>query len=399
MNKSEERSTPGWAGKASREPSSPNWQDFIPRPLWELGKVFFPVPRGRKGWNYPHHLDSYRYTADSEILNAYFDQGWGYGVACEGDLIVLDIDDRRYINEIIESLPDTVYQWTGSGDGVHIFYFCEGVTKRVTLKDITQECPDCGEDTVYEDGKDVCDECGWQREQPHIGELKADSNGYVVGPGSRHPSGNDYGPLHGERIERIDKSQIANAIIPYVNTEERRRDIDNRRRYGPDNYAEYGEQSKHEFYELTADDILPWLEKGKRMSHPIHGSDTGSNFMKNNDGETFVCWRCQVGSGDGCVINANHLLAMQEYPGTMGKYACEEIRRRWSQDPVLHYYSWKRAVKTGLIPLSDPPYTVIKGFLIKTEVIEENDPVPWRHQASEQLKYEMQAELRDDVLH
>lgn len=395
MPESIQMDEPDWAHRARYIDHKPEWQDKIPKELYELGEVFFPIPRGKKGWSYPHHLDDYRYEADGEILNAYFDAGWGYGIACDGDLIVLDIDDRGFISDIIENLPPTVYQWTGSGKGVHLFYICHGVTRRHTLKDVIWACPECRGKTYYEGGKDVCEECSWERAQPHIGELKADPNGYVVGPGSIHPSGNTYGPLEGDEIKSIDKKTLFRSVRPYLNTEERRKGTSSRQ---VKDYSDYGNKSNNVFYSLTADDLMPWLKYGERISHPIHGSDTKSNFMKNDQGKTFVCWRCTCGFGNGCVISAQHLLAMMEDPSSYGSHACEEVRSKWRDNSVLHYHAWRHAVKIGLVPLGDIPYTVLKGFMVDIGAISEDEGLPWRHQASEQLIYEMQAELRDDVV-
>lgn len=393
MAKIAHRNEPDWAHRARHIDHKPEWQDEIPHELYGLGKVFFPIPPRQKGWPYPHHMDEYRYEPDSEILNAYFDSGWGYGVACDGDLIVLDIDDKSFIDEIIEYLPETVYQWTGSGEGIHLFYICEGITRRHTLKDVIWACPDCRETTYYDGGKDICEVCGWDRPQPHIGELKADPNGYVVGPGSVHPSGNIYGPLKGDSIATVTEEELNRAIRPYYNTKDRKKNSTEQTK----DYSHYGNKSSSQFYSLTADDVMPWLGYGERISHPVHGSDTGSNFMKNDQGKTFVCWRCTCGFGNGCVISAQHLLAMIERPNEYGSHACEEVRGKWRNDSTLHCDAWKQAVKQSLVHLRDIPYTVLKGFMVETGAIDEEDNLPDRHQATEQLIYEMQAELRDDV--
>jgi putative DNA primase/helicase len=44
----------------------------------------------------------------------------------------------------------------------------------------------------------------------------------------------------------------------------------------------------------------------ERRGHPVHGSDTGSNFMVDEGAETWRCWR------HGCTGNALHLVGMQE---------------------------------------------------------------------------------------
>lgn len=379
---------PSWAEDARRSPGKPDWIDKIPHELWGLGKVFFPIAPRKKGWNYPHHLDDFRYTADNEILNAYLEAGFNYGIACEGDLIVIDIDKEEAVEEIVSKLPPTVYQWTGSGSGVHLFYICAGVTKRRTLRRIYWMCPECdSEDVDHYGGRDVCDECGWEKPQEHLGELKADPNGYVVGPGSVHPSGNKYGPLKGEELSDITTGRLEDAIGEYIVRTEKAETRD---------YVEVGRGSDHEFYNLSADDVLPWLAPEERIAHPVHGSKTGNNFMKNSDRETFVCWRCNYGPGGGCVISAQQFLALMAVGDGMGDNCCQEVRRRWRNDSTLHYYAWKEAASEGLVRADRIPYTVIKGFLVDRGTIKEKDHVPDRHQAYEQLKYEILAGRHPD---
>lgn len=343
---------PEWAEEAEKDPHTPNWVDYIPHQLWELEKVFFPIPTGKKGYNYPHHVDSYRYKADSKILNAYFEAGCkNYGIVCAGDLIVIDIDEISYVEDIAQYLPETIYQITGSRSGIHLFYLCKGVNERKTLFDRVLN------------------------ERMHIGEIKADSNGYVVGPKSKHPSGNRYGPLKGDQIAEINKDDLMAAISDYLI------DTVTQDNWNNDQYEKMRDAEVHELYDITADDVAPWLESNNRIAHPIHGSSTyretgGSvgNFMKNEDGKTFVCWRCQIGAGDGCVLSGTHMLAMERAHerGVLGggEYSCEWIRKNWKKDPRLHYYAWEKAIDDGLIKTYKIPTKVIEGYCIENDMIE-----------------------------
>lgn len=60
--------------------------------------------------------------------------------------------------------------------------------------------------------------------------------------------------------------------------------------------------------EVDVHDILlaSQYPTGERKSHPVHGSDTGSNFLVDEGAETWRCWR------HGCTGNALHLVGMQE---------------------------------------------------------------------------------------
>ena len=49
--------------------------------------------------------------------------------------------------------------------------------------------------------------------------------------------------------------------------------------------------------------------ENERISHPVHGSSSGTNFKIDSDGETWVCWRC-ADRKDGVTGNALHLLGV-----------------------------------------------------------------------------------------
>lgn len=397
MNKSKKRKEPDWSRRAEYMSHKPDWVDKIPRRLWELGKVFFPIPPKMKGWNYAHHMDENRYEADSEMLNAYFEQGWGYGIACAGDLAVIDVDHDGFLNDVTENLPQTVWQMSGSREGYHLFYRAEGLDTRVNL-------------SVVIDARDHVATHGLDEEYPIerlVGEIKCDPHGYVVGPGSLHPSGNIYGPLKGKEIKQIDPFYILDAVYFFDSSnysevkdkiQRDRRGLKESKNYGRSKRDYEDRKSSHEFYKLDADDVLPWLEPNKRISHPVHGSSTDSNFMKNDDRETFTCWRCNFGAGPGCGINAQQLLTLFAIGNNFGKYACEYVRGGWRTDSTLHYHAWKEAVKENLVPIDDPPYTVIKGFLVNKGVIDEDETVPDIHYSAEELKYETFVDLREEVL-
>lgn len=341
--KKKEKSKPRWAHRADHIAHKPDWVDFVPRPLWELGQVFFPIPSKKKGWEYPHHMDKYRFKADDEVLNAYFEAGWGYGIACAGDLAVVDVDEKHIVGEATDGLPETLWQVSGSGDGVHLFYFVEGMNTRQILH--------------YKEDDE------WK----HLGEIKCDPHGYVVGPGSVHPSGGVYGPLRGDSIETISKKELLNLLDDYIKPNTCNKceiELDHGQRLCPECEEEFleselskQEESKHQFYNLTPEDVIPWLEAGKRVPHPVHGSDTGSNFMKMPDEDMFMCWRHNHGGSQGCGLNPQHLLAVKAT-----NRDCDTIRSKWRHDEKLHWYAWRQAVEDDLVSYKSVPYTVIVGY-------------------------------------
>lgn len=346
---------PEWAHRAKYIDHKPEWQDKIPHLLYELEDVFFPIPPRNKGWSYPHHMDEYRYAPDSEVLNAYFDSGWEYGVACDGDLAVVDIDASLYIDRLMGVLPDTAYQWTGSRTGVHLFYYVPGINQ---VKNLTSDIV----------GATV-----------HVGEIRGNVHSYVVGPNSRHPSGNKYGPLKGDEIATIEEEELFELLDEFISEDDDNYDDREGLRYvrryieGEDRTIEDIEGNTHPFYQLNADDVMPGLTPEERTANPVHGSTTGTNFMKNPDGKTFTCWRCQIGSGPGCGINAQQLLALLEIGNRFGAHACEEVRRNWTEDSSLHYHAWVRAVKDGLVSPYMVPYRVAHGYAVASGIMDNDE--------------------------
>jgi len=381
---------PDWARRAAHQDSRPVWQDKIPETLYELGEVFFPIPPGRKGWDYPHHMQSKRYSADSEVLNGYFAQGWGYGISCAGSIAVVDIDEPDMIPELTSILPETAYQWSGSREGVHLFYFVPGLDKRQNLSIHLRTF-----DATAAEGYDMRDD-----QSTHIGEVKCDPHGYVIGPGSLHPSGNHYGPIHGESITEVDKEHFLSMLKPYIydssNNSWDKAGDDWSEFYDDEGYSDHPD---YDLYSLSADDVLPWLEPNKRIEHPVHGSETGMNFMKNDDRETFTCWRCTYGIGQGCGLNAQQILALMERGTMMGDNCCERVRRNWTSDSRLHYYAWKRALEDGLIAGVPVPYRVAKGYAVHHGVIDESDELAGDAYHDIMTSMEWQAEKNREVVH
>jgi len=320
--------------------------------------VFFPIPYKKKGWSYPHGFEDNRYAPDSEVLNAYFDAGYGYGIACANDLAVIDIDEKDYVKEIADKLPETVYQVTGSREGVHLFYKCEGMKVRQILhhKSKKHDCSNDEEECWLDENNECVKEYEWE----HLGEIKCDRHGYVVGPGSVHPSGNRYGPLQGDGISRIEKDVLLDSIDEYIKPKRPKT-------YTTRNYdgSRTPEDSRYEFYTLDANDVLPWLQTGERIAHPVHGSETGSNFMKNEDGETFTCWRHNYGGTQGCGLNAQQLLAVEATDRD-----CDDVRRNWSGDDTLHYKAWCMAIDKGFVGTHAVPWRVLVGCGISHGMID-----------------------------
>lgn len=95
-----------------------------------------------------------------------------------------------------------------------------------------------------------------------------------------------------------------------------------------------------------------------RFAHPLHGSDTGTNFSISDDGCTASCWRHCV------TLNAAQYLAVKS-----GKFDCSDVGKphkgasRKMSDGAI-FWAWHQAKLDGLIPSSDPlPYSAMKYII------------------------------------
>lgn len=160
----------------------------VPPPLDDLRAVFIPIDPGAKETHHPRTEDTLL-EPDDPILNAYLDAGHNYGIACQGDLAVVDADDPGALAPLLDALPDTTRQVSGSHESEHWFLRVPGLETDIPLDD-----PETGE---------------------NVGHVKAAAQSYVVGPGSLHPSGNRYGPLEDDTIATIDDDDLLDLIDPW----------------------------------------------------------------------------------------------------------------------------------------------------------------------------------------
>ena len=98
-------------------------------------------------------------------------------------------------------------------------------------------------------------------------------------------------------------------------------------------------------------ELFNGLPVGERVAHPLHGSDTGANFMLDEGGQTFRCWRC------GVTGNAMHLLGIRE--GLFdGKKPCREAV---NSDGEKRREMRELAIDEGLI--DDPSVELDPNFI------------------------------------
>ncbi|WP_251341986.1 bifunctional DNA primase/polymerase [Haloplanus halophilus] len=269
------------AGDATDAPDRPDrtpGSSEIPAPLDTLGQMFVPIEPREKGTRRPR-TDEHLFAPGDPVLEAYLEAGHGYGVVCRNDLVVLDADAPERLREVIEALPDTAWQVSGSGEGEHYFLQVPGIDEDLKL---------------YHPEDDE-----------HLGEIKGAAQSYVVGPGSIHPSGNRYGPLQVEEIATVEEETLRDLLDPFLR--ESRRSQDGEPPHEADHDGTSGVTATDDV-DLSAYDVLTRgrYPVGERREHPFHGSETGANFMVDDRGETFRCWRHD------CTGNALHLIGIEQ---------------------------------------------------------------------------------------
>lgn len=102
----------------------------------------------------------------------------------------MDADDPEALQDLFDALPETAWQVSGSRRSEHHFLLVPGLDTDIPLSG-----PGTGE---------------------NVGHVKAAPQSLVIGPGSIHPSGNRYGPLHGDTIATLAEADLRDLVAPFT---------------------------------------------------------------------------------------------------------------------------------------------------------------------------------------
>lgn len=130
----------------------------------------------------------------------------------------------------------------------------------------------------------------YDEDKKHLGELQGKGQ-QVVGPGSLHPSGEFYELKSNIPIIEIEYKKFKKVFSKYLKKEVKKEDLI--------------ESKNWEGEDINKISISSVLYPGNAISrgstcqgsHPIHGSNTGANFVINNSDNTWYCFRCNTGGG------------------------------------------------------------------------------------------------------
>lgn len=205
--------------------------------------------------------------------------------AVSGNLVVVDFDSeliaRMFFPKLDELIKSTLVVKTSRGYHIYFRLPCPIETTGIAFYRAGEK-DDKGRPKAYQSVS-----------------IKAEG-GYVVAPGSTHPSGavyqivNDVEPLH------IDD---APEFISKLKRQAKKIAKENEWSLEPNPRVEKDPESTWEYVKL-----LPKLEElvGDGLTraggelfgpHPLHGSATGKNFHVNIDRQVWYCFRCQSGGG------------------------------------------------------------------------------------------------------
>jgi len=286
----------------------------------------------KKSW---HHHSA---RLNKEQVIKHLEMGYNIGLSArKGDpLIIIDIDDEQYINQ----MPDTLTNTSRKRVGIHGFCWDKDGTAKINLP--TGDSGEIRSDNQYvivsgfapfdltkEKDKKVYDNLSEKtRNDPLLGY-------YTL---------RDAKPL--KTITFDDLPQIF-----------KDKDKDNKEKEAEIKQVDEFKNEKRnpgkydDLFKLKVADIVGLIPASKRVSHPLHESDTDSNFSLSRDGSLAHCWRHLVS------LNAVQYLCVDggycscEYAGTPHKgRGLSKIKG----DKKALAFAYNRAVKRGLIKNNIP---------------------------------------------
>jgi P4 family phage/plasmid primase-like protien len=291
-----------------------------------------------KGWS------KKPYKWNDPALQGWMKAGGNYGViGGHGGLTVFDADALARLEElgIISQMPETFTVQTPGRGGMHFYYICPGLGKKMALYD-----PE--ETELDKQGKEV---------YKHVADLSY-TGMQTVGPGSvRYFPGEEeeyrsYQIINNIPIAHITKEQLLEVIKVLRTSQKVEKEKVQGIKEPKDQQAGYNRWAET----LKVEDVLlpDNITKDDREdsgeiqgSHPIHGSEGGHNFAINVKKNTWVCYRCTPPEGKGkknCGGGPWELLGVRE-----GILSCDDCYKGWRRDkPEKWAAVLRRAKELGL---------------------------------------------------
>lgn len=310
----------------------------IPPKISDSGYRFIKVRPRAKTPHEPRWQRERNYAADDPILQAWLEhwhsfevhethyEGNGnYGVLCSSECIVVDLDSKELIEEVLplepqktgfvseNTLPATYCVKSGSGRGIHAYYRTKNA---IPCKLLNPQDP-----------------------AQSFGDIQA-AGKMVVGPDSAHPSGGLYEPINDLPIAEVDFELVKSVFSKYLKQDP------------PAPPPAPAKKSRYSSTPLSIDipieRIIYPLHPEKRGTneiqgeHPVHGSTGKKNLSINTQKGTWFCFRCQSGGGPAEAIAVVHGLinCQDSHPGCLRGETFKTVLEIAEDD-----YGWARPIK------------------------------------------------------
>ena len=285
---------------------------------------------------------------DNPALIKWIGMGGNYGVIGGGDnnLVIIDFDEKELQDELESKLPETFTVKTGSGL-LHKYYFTDGGKSFKILNEKGDTRAD-----VQSDGKQV------------------------VGPGSRHYTGNNYTIENNLPIATIKYEDIKNLLIPY-NTFKKNNSVPQQPKpIAPQQSKIFsGDDDFQEdlFSSVTFESLLSefGVDTSKSPTNcPFHSSKGGKCFGW--DEEKAHCFHCEGAWNKMSWIKAHQSCdakgAIEWLANREGRTdELETSREKWRDDKIREeLYTFKETVQGG----SDAEFK-------EEEINWTNENLPW----------------------
>jgi hypothetical protein len=327
-----------WSRLSVAPANNPVLSDRIPEQLRREDLRFIRMPRKSKGgpdneqgWNRDKN-----YPWDNPVFDFFLTEHWNYGVfpASGSPVVIIDVDEYQALHDSgaltgIDGETFTVESGSSTPERrkYHIYLECPGI-----------------------EGKTVM----FGPDDQHLGEVYAQhpdkGAGYVVGPGSEHPSGELYTVAVDLPIKKITWDQLFDTLISRVNTSGKEPVPKSPRRVT--HYQTLTESLNLDIADTCRPDNARRSGNETIGGNPVHGSTSGTNFSVNSQKNTWHCWRCNSG-GDPLLwiaVESGIISCDEARPGVLKD---RDKMEALNQELIKRGYSVTREPKTecgGQIP-------------------------------------------------
>lgn len=233
-------------------PCKPNRKDPAPSAILKIDST------SNGSW----HHDSARLNKEQCI--EHIKQGYNIGISAREDdiLIIGDIDDKKYFDQLPKN---TLTVTSRKREGWHFFGWNKDDTAKINLP------------TEY-------------------GEMRSD-NQYVLSPGSFVPTENNNNQDAGYYTvkDAIQPRLMSFEDLPQFFKDKQRENIETETKIKQkEEFKGYTGGKYDELFKIKVSDIVGLIPQSKRVSHPLHTSETAANFSLSKDGSLGHCWRHMV---------------------------------------------------------------------------------------------------------